>query len=223
MSHVQQQFPCMQKFLVPALDWARNELEGRVLFYSAREEPDVPETLVAAAPKKAATKKISNAALAEQVFSFSAQMKMLLRQQSVMTSGPPPKNPGTPSRAAGFVVEQAAIAPCFKMPPVSQGLLSPAKVGRAPAALVGPHPKGASGRTKGITAVTALSQQSAALTALVSHMAGVPGIISSSTKGTVKRERMQQDLAARRSTFFLQVQQQVFKKLNPSKLLPKTE
>lgn len=54
-------------------------------------------------------------------------------------------------------------------------------------------------------------------------MSGVPRIASSSTKGTLKREKMQQDFAARRSSFFLQVQQQIFKKLHPSKLLPKSE
>lgn len=54
-------------------------------------------------------------------------------------------------------------------------------------------------------------------------MSGVPRIASSSTKGTLKREKMQQDFSARRSSFFLQVQQQIFKKLHSSKLLPKSE
>ena len=79
---------------------------------------------------------------------------------------------------------------------------------------------------------TALSQQSAALMALVAHLinqgsgldfGGVSGAATSSTKGRTRREKMQQDLAARKSSFFLQVQQKIFKKLHPSKLLPKTE
>lgn len=80
---------------------------------------------------------------------------------------------------------------------------------------------------------TAMLQQSAALMALVAHLinqdtgldfAGVSGgAATSSTKGTMRREKMQQDLAARKSSFFLQVQQKIFKKLHPSKLLPKTE
>ena len=59
---------------------------------------------------------------------------------------------------------------------------------------------------------TAMLQQSAALMALVAHLinqdtgldfAGVSGrAATSSTKGTMRREKMQQDLAARKSSFF---------------------
>lgn len=81
-------------------------------------------------------------------------------------------------------------------------------------------------------AVASLSQQSAALTALVSHLinqdggldlSGIPGAATGSTKGTMKREKMQQELAARKSSFFLEVQQQIFKKLHPSRLMPKSD
>ena len=49
------------------------------------------------------------------------------------------------------------------------------------------------------------------------------GVSSSSTKGTAKRERLQQDLASRQSSFFLALQQQIFRRLNPSSILPRTE
>ena len=49
------------------------------------------------------------------------------------------------------------------------------------------------------------------------------GATSSSRKGTLRRETLQQDLAARQSRFFMMIQQQVFKKLHPSSVLPRTE
>ena len=80
--------------------------------------------------------------------------------------------------------------------------------------------------------VAAISQQSAALTSLVAHLASGDAIsdlqagsssTSVSTKGVVKRERMQQELASRKSQFFLQVQQQIFKKMYPARVCPQTE
>eukprot|EP00435_Cladocopium_sp_Y103_P060356 s1586_g22.t1 len=240
--------PLHADVLTPALEWARSELEGRVLFYSAREEPDQPEVSKAPGTKKAAAKRISNAALAEQVSTLSAQMQLLMKQQTGIANGPTPKTPGPQFRAAGHAPEQNTTGGGFKMPALSQALFSPAKQG-LPAAMVGPPPKIRAvvppspmppeepyhpldeGLQTDAT-VAAFSQQSAALTALVAHLinqdsglelSGVPGAASSSTKGTVKRERMQQELAARKSSFFLQIQQQIYKKLHPSKLLPKSE
>ena len=80
----------------------------------------------------------------------------------------------------------------------------------------------------------ALTQQTAAITTLVQHLVhggdglGLEvgtssGLSSSSTRGTQKREKLQQDLAARSSQFFMLVQQQIFKKMYPSRLIPKTE
>lgn len=62
----------------------------------------------------------------------------------------------------------------------------------------------------------ALTQQSSAVMALVSHLASqgdplsdIPGVTAHSTsiKGVQKREKMQQDLAAGTSTYYLQVMQ----------------
>ena len=77
----------------------------------------------------------------------------------------------------------------------------------------------------------ALSQQSTAVLALVSHLASqsdplgdIPGVSAHSTsvKGVQKREKMQQDLAMGSSAYYLQVMQQLHKKLYPSLPLPKT-
>ena len=78
-----------------------------------------------------------------------------------------------------------------------------------------------------------LSQQAVALNALVSHLVqGGEGLSfdyhsggagSSSTRGAIKREKLQQDLASRQSGFFLALQQQIFRRLNPSAVLPRTQ
>ena len=72
---------------------------------------------------------------------------------------------------------------------------------------------------------TAMLQQSAALMALVAHLinqdtgldfAGVSGgAATSSTKGTMRREKMQQDLAARKSSFFPAGSAEDFQKASP--------
>lgn len=78
----------------------------------------------------------------------------------------------------------------------------------------------------------AISQQSSAMLALASHIAGShdpltdlsnPGLLSTSTKGVQKRERMQSDLATGSSTYYLQMMQQLHKRLYPARPLPKSE
>ena len=81
--------------------------------------------------------------------------------------------------------------------------------------------------------LSALASQSSALTALVAHLTGggdvmhdlsssSSGSASLSSRGVARRERMQNELAARTSTFFLQVQQQIFKRMNPAKQVPQS-
>ena len=243
-----QALPLHADILGPAMEWAKSEVEGRVLFYSAREELESPpQRRVAPPPKKATSKRISNAVLAEQVATLGAQMQLLMKQQPPVTSGS--ATVLEPPQSFAALANGPAPTSGLRKHPVSLGLPAPAKVGEAKMSLVGPPPKvRAAAPTMPMppeepyhvlddglqqdSAYAMLSQQSAALTALVSHLinqeggidvSGIPGASSSSTKGTVKREKMQQDLAARRSSFFLQIQQQIFKKLHPSRLLPKTE
>ena len=211
--------PSMPDLLALAKTWAREETVARIHFYSAREEP-----LGKTAPaKKAAAKRVTNATLAEQVASLSAQVALLTAKQDQSASAEIPKLPGalgclqTPARLTPAKALQMVGPPPCESQPRAGGPDEPLDPLRAP---------------KDPTEI-ALSQQSAALTALVTHLiqgndpfgldTSTSGATSSSTKGTLRRERLQQDLAARQSQFFMMVQQQISKKLNPSSVLPKTE
>ena len=80
---------------------------------------------------------------------------------------------------------------------------------------------------------SALAQQSTAITALVAHLAAQSpdalgdlaslGPSSSSTKGVQRRERMQTELAADTSNYYLQMMQQLHRRLHPSKPVPQKE
>ena len=76
--------------------------------------------------------------------------------------------------------------------------------------------------------LSAISQQSLAITQLVAHLAGggpiadlagSPAVagLGLSSKGVACRERMQSELAQRTSSYFIQVQQQLFKRMNLQK------
>ena len=80
--------------------------------------------------------------------------------------------------------------------------------------------------------VKALSQQSTAITALVAHLANSSdplaelqggGSTFGTTKGVQRRERMQAELAAGTSTYYLQMMQQLHRRLHPALPVPKTE
>ena len=79
----------------------------------------------------------------------------------------------------------------------------------------------------------ALVQQSAAMASLVARLTGgadpLTDLSSASsagsaihTRGVARREKMQNELASGSSSYFIQFQQ-MFRKLNPTKLVPKTE
>ena len=202
-----QAIPSSSELLALVLSWAESEALSRVHFYSAREEPvgKTPQT-----PKKAPAKRLTNAALAEQVSQLSVQVSLLLASQAKANTEPEPAQvrsttPVIPVREAGALVP---TGPVPKMPPVSLGLQTP-----------GPH----------LPPAKALQQQAVALNALVSHLIQggdslhSGGASSSTARGTVKRERLQQELAARQSTLFLALQQQIFRRLHPSAVLPRTE
>ena len=82
--------------------------------------------------------------------------------------------------------------------------------------------------------MNALAQQSSALTALVAHLTsnqdplqdlhltGGSGA-ASSTRGVQKRERLQAELANGQSQFFVQVMQQMHRRLNPARPVPMSE
>ena len=231
-------------------NWLENiSGEGRLNFYSAREEQE----LVPAAPKakKAAAKKITTAFLAEQMSSMMAQIQLLSSQQELLAKAQDADGSGATPAAEHPL--GATTAP--KLPSLSAGLGKPPDSAVKKAlSLLGPPPKvkmsAVQGDAGGVVVgdnlaiasgvqdsdqasmVAAISQQSAALTSLVAHLASgdmlsdLPGSSSTSsvsTKGVMKREKMQQDLANRSSQFFLAVQQQIFKKMYPARICPKTE
>ena len=78
-----------------------------------------------------------------------------------------------------------------------------------------------------------LNQQGQALNALISHLAGGDAMrdlagqgttsFSSSTRGVQRRERMQKELALGKSMYWLQMQQQMHRRLAPSSVVPKND
>ena len=222
--------------------WLENVVgdQGRLNFYSAREEPEAPAP-APKAPRKASAKKVTTAQLAEQMSMMLAQIQAISAQQDALAKAQLGGESATPA-AVQFL--GASAAP--KLPSLSVGYADP-PVGAVQKALslVGPpprtkaavEPKGASGVEKAepVVQVSRPSSETSsmvALTSLVAHLAsgdaltdlqGSTSSSSVSTKGVARRERMQQDLANRTSQYFLQVQQQIFKKLHPSKVCPKSE
>ena len=93
--------------------------------------------------------------------------------------------------------------------------------------------QGGPGLAGEMTMAQTLSQQSLALTQLVAHLTGGDPMadlagssnaagLSFGTKGVARREKLQTELAMRTSTFFLQVQQQLFKRMNPARVVPRS-
>eukprot|EP00438_Fugacium_kawagutii_P022540 Skav206050 [mRNA] locus=scaffold587:261914:262972:+ [translate_table: standard] len=179
-----------------------------------------------------------------------SQMQVILQRQDALEQG----QVAAPQR----VTTQLAAA--SKLPSVSAALLQ--EVPNGPAipktlALVGPPPKvrhsQAARASVGVVEeepqdvtqpqieesthmLTAINQQSAALTALVAHLTsagsdamhdlsglGVGGLHVGSTKGVQRREKMQNELACGTSQYFIQVLQQLHRRMHPSRPIPQRE
>ena len=245
--------------------WAAQENVGRVHFYSAREEQEVPEptTKSVAAAKKPGPKKTTNAMLVEQISMLASQVQAISAQQLAVQSALEAALPKTPTSATRAPEQGAGLALTPKMPAISETIRAQQKVGTPlmatvqkaamsvgfPPKLRPPPPKqpavvdpfagvaqGGDPEVVGTTdpMMAALSQQSSALTALVAHLASssdplgdfaTPGgsSASSSTRGVQRRERLQNELAMGSSCFFMQVQQQMHRRLFPSKPVPRTD
>ena len=228
----------------------------RLHFYSARDEPGVE--LPKAAPKKVggAPKKVTNAQLADQVASLMAQVQLLSARQDavepvVIGGGSSPKADAV--NLVGGPKPGGTMA--ARLPALSDGLRTGMVGPQGALNLVGPPPRTkqqpmiprqsvipatgsgdvidsgvdpATGVDGGIA--MAIAQQSMALMALVSHLAGgdpMHDLASGSssgpslnTKHVARTERMQAALADRSSTYFLQVQQQLFKRMHPARSVP---
>lgn len=76
--------PLHHELTEAAASWARSETTGRVNFYSAREEQ--PQTPKANAAKRGTAKRMTNAAISEQLSALAAQVKLLAERQAHMHS-----------------------------------------------------------------------------------------------------------------------------------------
>ena len=231
-----------------ATAWIGQSGPERVNFYSAQEDPEEPVVGKAVADAKTspskkapAVKRVTNAQVLDQLSILVAQVKTLSARQDALESQPAKDASGlqggniagVPAVSAGMVEQQAPMQAFAKY-----------------AKLVGPPPKVRAASSKDPPVVqmqespvipqpaeegdlvSAINQQSTAMLALVSEIAGgsdpltdltSPGQFSTTTRGVQKREKMQSDLATGSSTYYMQMMQQLHKKLFPSRPLPRSE
>ncbi len=233
--------PKVSDSVAKILERVDTAVTGRAHFYSAREEP-----IQVATPKRGGgPKKVSNAVLVEQMNALAAQVQLLAEMQKQnMVGNASPSATLAPDPSGGTQMVS-------RLPGLANGLGVCQTPGKA-VQLVGPPPKtkAAERERKGVGLVedepraieeispqdpilSALSSQSTALTALVAHLAGGGDVLqdlgssssgqgSLSSRGVARREKMQNELAGRTSMYFMQVQQQIFKRMNPAKQVPQT-
>eukprot|EP00435_Cladocopium_sp_Y103_P053730 s754_g17.t1 len=239
--------PKLSPVLPVIFEWIDAVAHERLNFYSAREEPDVPTAPTAKRP--AAAKKAGRttlASLASQMMTLQHQLQTVMAQQDTLVKSGQTMV-GTASHA-----QEPVFGPMVSAVPSLSANLSPGSAPKAAAKLLGPPPRTKMTSGPGATDVApapapipsscaagkdqmvdVLTQQSQALTQLVAHLAGGDPIsdlssasssagVGLSTKGVARREKMQADLASRSSTYFMQVQQQLYKRMNPARTIPKT-
>ena len=240
--------PDLSEVPVSVMEWARGQSTGRANFYSAREEPEEVEPPLAV-PKKATAKRNTTAALADQLTALAQKVEALAEIQSKMLlPAPATVGAGDPGGGKGVGAQ--------RMPSLTDGLLGqgskaaglPKEAIAKAVKLAGPPPKvraptmtmPSPGENQAALAtgggvqdpvLLALTQQSTAISSLVSHLAAGDSMMelsaggatssSSSTRGVQRRERLQNELAAGTSNFFVQVLGQMHRRMHPSKISPK--
>lgn len=222
-----QAIPAAAELLALAMTWAESETVARTHFYSAREEPvhKVAAVPKKATAKRLTTAVLAEqiSSLSAQVALLAAAQQS--QEREVRRDPMPLPETRSAGHASGLqAIAPSRIVP--KMPAVSLGLQTPVvgKTASKALQLLGPPPRTrASPMTSGLglgpsdepydpvkappeTPDQILSHQAVALNALVSHLVQGGGLsfdyhsggaASSSTRGTIKREKLQQDLAAR--------------------------
>ena len=239
--------PDAMALLAQAGEWLLQRSDDRTGFYSAQEDRDVGPKQPPA-PKKATAKRVSNAMIAEQLSAVVAQMQLISQRQDRMEQAASSSAADVPGPFAGQISKLPAVSAGLRNPSgLSQTL------GAKALSLIGPPPKTKNVQvslsapaverdepydvlqpqedSNGMLA--ALAQQSTALTALVAHLTSqsgdvlgdlaTPGQLGNTTKGVQRREKMQNDLASGSSQYFLQMMQQLHRRLHPSKPVPQTE
>ena len=240
--------PMYSELLLIATEWITSQGSDRVNFYSALEEQEGVATPVmkASSKKPAAPKRVSNVQMMDQLTAVLDQPKLLSARQDQLEqggTGPAPNVSGLPASSTSPVPPVSAglatIVNASPAPPVAF-----AKVAK----VVGPPPRVkppvafpstaevvnttgvAEEPAQGDGILHAIAQQSTAITALVAHLANTSdpltdlqggGMSTGTTKGVQRREKMQAELASGTSTFYLQMMQQLHRRLHPSKPVPK--
>eukprot|EP00438_Fugacium_kawagutii_P032989 Skav223990 [mRNA] locus=scaffold6785:46494:53610:+ [translate_table: standard] len=250
--------PKVQTILGEVREWISQVASERMHFYSAQEDPEpVEEPPNPAVSKKPAVRKaprVTTASLSEKVDALQAQIQLLLAAKASPQTVPVAPtstelvgcaevaNGPVPGPLVAKVPPLSASLPCGIQPKHARSLLGPPPRTKNPqesnvsGAVSAQAPAGSFSAMPNAPAdpmISALTQQSLALTQLVAHLAGgdpMTDLAASSssassmalnTKGVARRERMQNDLAARSSNYFGQVQAQLYRQLHPSKPIPK--
>lgn len=205
-------------------------------------------TVPASAKKATAAKRVSNAVISEQLNALASQMKLLSQRQDRLEKSSGTGAEPAPERLLGASAKLPPVSAGLQNPSgLSQTvaakalqLLGPPPKTRAPAPAEGAIGVGTEEpydvlqpSLEDPSIATALAQQSTAITALVAHLASQTGDAmgdltslapsSSTTKGVQRRERMQNALADGSSCYFLQMMQQLHRRLHPSRQVPQTE
>lgn len=240
--------PMRSEVVLNANEWISTLGVERANFYSAQEDPEPkasPKDVIRS--KAAAPKRVTNVQVMELLTTLSNQVKVLAsRQDSFEKAGIGPvmdvggqqlgSTANVPAVSAGLPKE-ASVMPPFSPFAKAVNVVGPPPRVRGQGSMLVPTPLVQPGaqdpsQLQDPSIAQALSQQSAAVTALVAHLASQAdplselqggGNLSSSTKGVQRRERMQQDLASGSSSYYLQMMQQVHKRMCPSRPLPKSE
>lgn len=233
----QNALPKVISVLPVILEWIESVASERVNFYSAREKQEAP--LLQPATKKANPKKAAKAT--SQLALMQQQLSAVMTQQEALAKSSlhvavagyadlVPEQPGglqalrAPSLSAGIMGGTAPkqAANLLGPPPHTKaaGQTPVPDVEALAVPIPGPFVGGGDGQMLG-----AISQQTLAIMQLVAHLVGgdpTQDFASSSTtsglglntKGVARREKMQSDLASRSSNYFLQVQQQLYERMN---------
>ncbi len=215
-------------------------------------QPKQP-VLISANKKPPPVKRITNQSLMEQLTLLGDQLKALSTRQdevekNVKSAGsaevvseqvpgkqPPPRLSdallGDGSQGVHGGLHPAKKAAMLSGPPPKVRAAGPEKARAATVPIDQFHTEEPVASPAGDFA-SALVQQSSAITALVAHLTNQADPISElsassssggGTRGLQRREKLQSELAARTGGFYLSLMQQIHRRMNPGKALPKTE
>ena len=208
-----------------------------------------PSPSAPAGKRQTAAKRVSNAMIADQLSTLVAQMQVLTQRQDRLEKskgfsagdaaapsfGPTSKLPavsaGIPKQVGPSLSLQAKALTLVGPPPKVR--TQPVQPDAAVVEQEEPYDALLPGVDESAGIAAALTQQSTAITALVAHLASqstdalgdltVMGSQSGTTKGVQRRERMQNDLANGTSGYFVQLLQQLHRRLHPSRPVPQSE